>query len=68
MIPVVNVSLSPNGLPIAITCCPTCREEKFTIGMGHGYVSKKHLTEGFEIFIIQCPSKIGHGKEKGNKD
>src|SRR5215470_11617988 len=41
MIPVVIVSLSPNGLPIAITCCPTCREEEFTIGMGIRFSGEK---------------------------
>src|SRR5215469_16536078 len=39
--PVVIVSLSPKGLPIAITCCPTCREEEFTIGRGTRFSGEK---------------------------
>jgi hypothetical protein len=29
--PVVMVSLSPNGFPIAITCCPTCSLDELPI-------------------------------------
>src|SRR5215469_5309491 len=39
--PVVIVSLSPKGLPIAITCCPTCREEEFTIARGTRFSGEK---------------------------